>query len=295
MKPETVDLRESLVELVRKASTELPDEVVSALKEFTSREEKGSAAEGALLTILENIELASKTATPICQDTGAPIFHVHYPFGYSTRDITEQIQYSIIKSTEASILRPNAVDSISGKNSGNNIGKGLPSIYFDEWDEDSIKIDLLLKGGGSENVGAQYKLPDSGLKAGRDLNGVRRVVLDAVYNAQGKGCAPGILGVGIGGDRGTSYLCSKKQLFRSLKDRNPNPKLADIEEQLLEEANRLDIGPMGFGGRTTVIGVKIGDLHRLPACFFVTISYLCWAARKASLTYRAGEVKIDQA
>ncbi len=293
MKPETIDLKDKLVELVKKASTELPHEVISVLKDFASKEEKGSAADGALSTILENIELASKTTTPICQDTGAPIFHVHYPFGYSTRDFAEQIHYALIKSTENSILRPNAVDSITGKNSGNNIGKGLPSIYFDEWDKDYIKIELLLKGGGSENVGAQYKLPDGGLKAGRDLEGVRRVVLDAVYNAQGKGCAPGILGVGIGGDRGTSYLASKKQLFRSLKDKNENPELAELEEKILEEANTLDIGPMGFGGKTTVLAVKIGDLHRLPACYFVTISYLCWAARKASLIYKDGEVKID--
>jgi tartrate dehydratase alpha subunit/fumarate hydratase class I-like protein len=138
----------------------------------------------------------------------------------------------------------------------------------------------MMQGGGCENVGAQYSLPNAALGAGRDLKGVRKVVLDAVHKAQGQGCAPGILGVAIGGDRGSSYYASKEVLFDKIGTRNPDPKLAALEEQLTEEANQLGIGPMGFGGKTTVIDTKITGLHRLPASYFVTVSYMCWAYRR---------------
>jgi fumarate hydratase class I len=143
---------------------------------------------------------------------------------------------------------------------------------------------MILKGGGSENVGAQYKLPDARLAAGRNLDGVRRAVLDAVFDAQGKGCAPGVLGICVGGDRVSAFEESKRQLLRPLKDTNPTPELAELEERLLEEGNELGVGPMGFGGETTLLAVKIGVLDRLPACYFVTISYMCWAARKAAVS-----------
>jgi fumarate hydratase class I len=149
----------------------------------------------------------------------------------------------------------------------------------------------LLKGGGSENVGFQYSLPHGALNAGRDLDGVRKVVLEGVFKAQGKGCGPGILGVGIGGDRPHSYWVSKEQLFRPLDDVNPDPRLAELEERILREGNELGIGPMGFGGNTTLLGVKVGSAHRLPASFFVSVSYLCWAARRKTMTVRNGEVE----
>jgi fumarate hydratase class I len=169
---------------------------------------------------------------------------------------------------------------------------GFPSFHFEEaeWQEDRLEVDLLLKGGGSENVGAQYKLPHAPLQAGRDLEGVRRVVLDAVYQAQGKGCAPGVLGIAIGADRGTGYVRAKEQLFRPLEDTNAVPELAALEERLLRECNELGIGPMGFGGRTTVLGVKIGAYHRLPACYFASIAYMCWACRRARMVVQDGEV-----
>ena len=159
-------------------------------------------------------------------------------------------------------------------------------MHFHEWAKDTLHVDLLLKGGGCENVSDQYKLPDARLHAGRDLEGVRRVVLDAVYQAQGKGCAPGVLGVAIGGDRGSSYLKSKQQLLRPLDDANPNEELAALEEQLYKEANELGIGPMGFGGQTTVLGVKVGTQHRLPASYFVSIAYMCWACRRRTLDFK---------
>lgn len=278
-----LDLTDAFVALVRKAATDLPADMEGSLEEARAREETGSAAEGALDTILRNVTLARKNGTPICQDTGTPIFEVYYPLGVSTRALTGQIRRAVALATEKAYLRPNAVDSLTGENSGDNTGMEFPTIHFHEWDQDHIKADLILKGGGCENVSAQYKLPDSRLGAGRDLEGVRRVVLDAVHQAQGMGCSPGVLGVAIGGDRGSSYVKSKQQLLRKLDDANDNEELAALETQLYDEANQLGIGPMGFGGKTTVLGVKIGTQHRLPASYFVSIAYMCWANRRASM------------
>ncbi len=283
------NLMEPLVELVRRASTELPADVEAALRAAAAREEPGSAAAGALETILENVALARKLSAPVCQDTGTLIFYVYHPLGWSTRALKAQIENAVAEATRRSYLRPNAVDSVSGRNSGNNLGIGFPTIHFEEWEEPYLQVDLLLKGGGSENVGIQYSLPNDSLKAGRDLNGVRKVVLDAVYRAQGQGCAPGVLGIALGADRGTGYVHAKEQLFRKLDDVNPVPELAALEEQLMRDCNELQIGPMGFGGKTTVFGVKVGAYHRLPACYFVTIAYMCWACRRARMVLRDGE------
>ena len=148
----------------------------------------------------------------------------------------------------------------------------------------------MLKGGGCENVGAQYSLPNSELGASRDLAGVRKVTLDAVQKAQGKGCAPGILGVAIGGDRGSSFIASKEVLLRQLDDSNPESEMDSLEKQLTEESNQLGIGPMGFGGNTTVLGTKITAKHRLPASYFVSISYMCWAYRRRQMVVHKGQV-----
>ncbi len=286
------DLTKHFIELVRRASTDLRSDVEQALRTARQREVPESAAQGALDTILKNVELARAKSTPICQDTGTPIFYVYYPTGWSTLKLKKQIQDAVAQATAHAYLRPNAVDSLTGKNSGNNQGDEFPSLHFHEWEQDYVQVDLMLKGGGCENVGAQYKLPNSKLGAGRNLEGVRRAVLDAVYQAQGKGCSPAVIGVAVGGDRGSSYTRSKIQFYRDLDDSNDNPELAALEERLTAEANSLGIGPMGFGGETTVLGVKIGALHRLPACYFVTASYMCWADRRRTLTWRDGAVEI---
>ncbi|MGD8813408.1 MAG: fumarate hydratase [Anaerolineales bacterium] len=276
-----LNLTDAFLELVRLTSTDLASDAESALVSARQREAAGSAAQGALDTILENVNLARQNSTPICQDTGTPIFYIHHPQGWSTRQLTEQIRAAVAEATARAYLRPNAVNALTAKNSGNNLGGyHYPSLHFIETEDDGITADLILKGGGCENVGAQYSLPNTRLGAGRDLRGVRAVVLDMVFNAQGKGCAPGVLGVAIGGDRGTSYLASKEALLRKLDDTNPDPELAKFEAQLLEDANRLKIGPMGFGGATTVLGVKVNGLYRLPASYFVSISYMCWAYRR---------------
>ena len=287
------DLTQHFLELVRRTSTDLRPDVEGSLRAARERETEGSAAQGALDTILKNVELAREKSTPICQDTGTPIFYVYYPEGWSTRQLSQQIEDAVAQATANAYLRPNAVDSLTGRNSGNNLGEEFPSIHFHEWDEPYLQVDLMLKGGGCENVGAQYKLPDTKMGAGRNLDGVRRAVLDAVHQAQGKGCSPGVIGVAVGGDRGAGYIKSKEQFFRDLDDINASPELAALEGQISDEANSLGIGPMGFGGETTVLGVKIGTLHRLPASYFVTAGYMCWADRRRSMTWRDGQVEIN--
>jgi fumarate hydratase class I len=258
------DLTSEMLELIRLTSSSLPPDVEERLRAAVEQEEPGSAARGALETIIKNIELSRENSTPICQDTGTPIFYVHYPEGWSTRALKAQIRSAMVEATKHSYMRPNAVDAIYDKNSGNNLGgEDFPSIHFEEVDAgDPLVVELMLKGGGCENVGAQYSLPNAQLGAGRDLKGVRKVVLDAVYRAQGKGCAPGILGVAIGGDRGSSYIKSKQVLYEQIGVRNSDPDLAALEEQLTSEANQMGIGPMGFGGQTTVIDTKINAPQR---------------------------------
>ncbi len=277
---------DAILLLIREASTNLPGDVISSLSEQKAKESDGSQAQRALGIILENIEIAYDAKTPICQDTGTNIFHVHYPVGTSTIALRNEITQAVRRATELGYLRPNSVDSITGKNSGDNTGIGLPSLYFHEWEKDHLEIKLMLKGGGCENVGAQYALPESRLGAGRDLAGVKKVVLDAVLQAQGRGCSPGILGVGIGGDRVSGALLAKEQLFRTLEDQSPDPLLADAEAEMLEKSNQLGIGPMGFGGATTLLSVKMAKMHRIPASFFVSTSYMCWASRRKSLVLK---------
>jgi fumarate hydratase class I len=284
------DITQEILELVRLAATDLPPDVEAALIQALEREAPGSAARGALQTILQNVEISRRNSTPICQDTGTPIFYVHHPEGWSTRRLRKQIEDAVVEATRRAYLRPNSVNALTDKNSGNNLGdEHFPSVHFQEVDGDTLTIDLMLKGGGCENVGAQYSLPYAPLGAGRDLAGVRKVALDAVQKAQGQGCAPGVLGVAIGGDRGSSYVASKETLLASLEAANTDPTLAALETRLTDEANQLGIGPMGFGGETTVLGTKITGLHRLPASYYVTISYMCWAYRRRRLTWRDGQ------
>ncbi len=286
------DLTDDFLELIRRTSTDLPPDVEKALVLARQGEAPGSAASNAFDSILENVALARRDSSPICQDTGTPIFTVRHPAGWSTRDLRQQIRKAVAQATTRAYLRPNAVDSLSGKNSGDNLGdNAFPTIHFEEVEGETLTVDLMLKGGGCENVGAQYSLPHAALGAGRDLEGVRRVALDAVHQAQGQGCAPGVLGIAIGGDRGSSYLASKEALLRPLDDLNPDPALADLEARLVREANELGIGPMGFGGRTTLLGVKAGSLHRLPASFFVSVSYMCWAHRRRRMIVAGNTVR----
>jgi fumarate hydratase class I len=272
-----------LFNLVRRTSCELPADVEAALKRAHDDEAPESTARMILAAFLENMRLAREKQLPLCQDTGMPLFFIHHPPGLSHRALRKACEEAGARATREQYLRHNAVDAVTGLNSGNNVGKGFPGVFFEEWDDEAIVVALMLKGGGSENVGRQYSLPDDSLAAGRDLEGVRRVVLDAVRRAEGKGCPPGILGICIGADRGSGYVHSKHQLLRPLGDINPDPALAELEARILQEANTLGIGPLGLGGKTTLLGVKIGALHRVPASFFVTITYMCWEHRRREI------------
>jgi fumarate hydratase class I len=288
------DLTNEILELVRFTSTNLPPDVEKTLRDAYAQEEPGSAAHNALDTILKNVEMTRRNSTPICQDTGTPIFFVRCPDGWSQRDLRQQIRAAVAEATKKTYLRPNAVDSLNGKNTGNNLGdEHFPTIHFEETDDDALTIELILKGGGCENVGAQYSLPNNALNAGRDLEGVRRAALDAAWQAQGEGCAPGFLGISIGGDRGSGYVASKAALLHKVDEANSDPALAALEERITGDANQLGIGPMGFGGKTTVLGTKIAATHRLPASFFVTISYMCWAYRRRKMTVTADQVHYE--
>jgi fumarate hydratase class I len=288
-------LVQQLYTFIRSASTELPSDVESALREARQKEPPGTTSANTFDAILDNVRMARQKVTPICQDTGSLILYVHHPVGMDTIAFRKAIEDATEKATKEFLLRPNAVDPISGRNTGTNLGLNAPYVTFKSWDKDEVRVKLMLKGGGSENVGTQYKLPDSTLGAGRDLKGIRKCVLDAVFKAQGMGCAPGIIGVGIGGDRTTSYMLSKEQFFRRLGAANEDPQLDAFEKDLHADLNKLGIGPMGFGGKTTVLGVFAAKQHRHPATFYVAVSYMCWACRRREMTLKNGEAIHDQA
>src|SRR5712672_2211399 len=280
-------LQDSLLELIRRTSVEIPEDVHQAIMDSLEQEKKGTIAESAMKIIDQNIALAKNKSQPICQDTGSIIFYVDCPIGFDQLAFQEAAGEAVKTATKKGYLRQNSVDSITGKNDGTNLGPGSPTIHFHQHRSPEITVRLVLKGGGCENVGAQYSLPNEKLKANRDLDGCRKVILDAVLQAQGKGCGPGILGVCIGGDRATGYEFSKQQFLRKLTDRNENTELNRLEQDIVDTANKLGIGPMGFGGKTTLLGAKIGVLNRLPASYFVSVSYMCWAYRRQGVKLAA--------
>jgi tartrate/fumarate subfamily iron-sulfur-dependent hydro-lyase alpha chain len=277
-------LSDSLLELIRRASAEIPEDVHQAIQASLQSEKEGTIAANAMKIIDQNIALARTKSQPICQDTGSILFFVDCPVGFDQLAFIETARESVTLATKKGYLRQNSVDSLTGKNDGTNVGPGSPTLHFHQHRSAELNVRLVLKGGGCENVGAQYSLPNDKLNANRDLDGCRKVILDAVLQAQGKGCGPGILGVCIGGDRATGYEFSKQQLLRRLDDHNPDSQLDKLEQDVVQTANKLGIGPMGFGGKTTLLGAKIGVLNRLPASYFVSISYMCWAYRRQGVT-----------
>lgn len=278
---------ENILELIRRTSTVLPDDVVRAVTEARKHEEAGSNADVALDVIGCNINLAKANSLPLCQDTGTVLFYVRTPVGYDQLEFEETATAAVREATRVGYLRQNSVDSVTGKNTGDNTGPGSPSFHFHQWREPYVEVKLMLKGGGCENMNAQYSLPHPDL-GGRDLRGVENAIFDCIVNAQGQGCGPGILGVCIGGDRGSGYAHAKQQLLRTLGDTNADPLLAELEQRIVDKANQSGIGPMGFGGRTTLLACKIGKLNRLPASFYVSVSYMCWAYRRRGVTMDVG-------
>lgn len=276
----TVD---KILALIRDTSSSLPEDVEKAILAAMRREEKHSSAKMILKTIIENCELARKNSTPLCQDTGTLTFFVDSRLRNKVN--RKVISEATRLATAKGYLRKNCIDSVDGKSYDDNVADGAPVIHYVESESKDSKpaVTLIMKGGGSENMSRQYSLPDSTLGAGRDLKGVEKCILDAVVKTQGYGCAPGILGVCIGGDRATGYEIAKEQLLRNLGDSSKDSCLAKMEKAILKKANSLGIGPMGLGGKTTLLGVKIASRPRVPASFFVTIAYMCWAARRRTV------------
>lgn len=273
----------NLLDLIRRTATDLPADVEQALRHACRQEAKDTHGRWALRTILDTVELSRKEDSPLCQDSGTLVFRFRVPTGFDTNMLASCTNSAVAKATRRGYLRQNTIESVSGASSPTNIGDGSPLIHFDQGARKTIDVRLMMKGGGCENVGAQYALPDVRLGADRDLNGVRTCVLDAVCQAQGRGCPPGVLGVCIGGDRATGYERSKLQFLRKLNDESPVNALAKLEKNLMRSIRQLEIGPMGFGGKTTVLGVKIGAMSRLPASYFVTVSTMCWAFRRRGM------------
>src|SRR5882724_3949225 len=290
-------LHESLLELITQTSSNLPPDVRAAMGIALAEETQGTLAAQALSIIATNIDMAQQDAGPICQDTGMPTFLVHTPVGVNQIQVKRAIQDAVAEATRRGKLRPNSVDSLTGKNSGDNLGEETPVIHFEQWEEDEIEVKLILKGGGCENKNIQYSLPSElehlG-RADRNLEGVRKCILHAVWQAQGQGCAPGAVGVCIGSDRAHGYTLAKYELFRTLDDVNPIPSLAKLETEIMEEANRLGVGAMGFGGKASLIGCKIMAANRLPASFFVSVAYDCWAFRRLGIRVDADSGAITQ-
>lgn len=276
-------LHSTLVELITQTSTNLPPDVRAAMSAAGLMEKPHTQAAQALSIICTNIDMAEEDSGPICQDTGMPTFYVHTPVGVNQMTLAKAIREAVAEATKKGKLRPNSVDSLTGANSGNNLGTETPVIHFEQWEREEIEVKLILKGGGCENKNIQYSLPanlEHLGRADRNLEGVRKCLLHAVWQAQGQGCAPGAIGVCIGSDRSHGYDLAKQQLFRSLDDVNPDPLLAELEARVMREANEIGVGAMGFGGRVSLIGCKVMAANRLPASFFVSVAYDCWAFRR---------------
>lgn len=276
-RPSRAALIDAIVEMYRTAVTELPEDVVAALRRG-HRSETQPRAKRVLDTMLKNIDMADNEKRPLCQDTGIPLLYVQYQRKkYAQLELKRIIKDATTLATKTVPMRANAYDIVRGKVIGN-----YPVIYFKET-EDQSQIQLLLKGGGSENVSRVYQLPDRTIQAERDFEGIEKCIVDAVVKAQGRGCPPYIIGAAVCGNmEEASYRAKNRHLF-TLTEHNPIPKLATMERRLLKKINALGIGPMGVGGKTTALGVKFTARYVHPASWFVGVSVGCWSMRRATL------------
>ena len=263
--------------ILKQAVIYLPEDVKQALKKAYA-EETSETGKTQLKAILDNIELAEKYQAPVCQDTGTIIFYVKA--GSKARDldkIEEALTNATRRATKEVPLRPNAVDPFSQKNSGDNTGRSIPYINWEMTSGNSVELTVMTKGGGSENVCVTGMLvPGEGIK------GLKKFVIDAVIKAGAQPCPPTILGIAIGGGTDISIKLAKKTLLRPVNEPNSDAEIAKLEKEIFEAANMTGIGPMGLGGKTTVLGVHIDYAFRHPASFPAAVAFNCWASRRAS-------------
>ncbi len=263
--------------LLKQAVIYLPEDVKKALKK-AYEDETSEAGKTQLRAILENIELAEKYKAPICQDTGTIIFYVRAGVEFKGLEKVEEAVFKATRRATKEIpLRPNAVDPFTQKNSGDNTGRFIPYINWELIEGESLELTVMPKGGGSENVCLTGMLVP-----GEGINGLKKFVIDSVIKAGSQPCPPTILGVAMGGGSDIAMKLAKKALLRPLDEANPNPEIAKLEKELLEAANMTGIGPMGLGGKTTVLGVHVEYAFRHPASFPAAVAFNCWAARRAS-------------
>ncbi|MDD5778214.1 MAG: fumarate hydratase [Candidatus Thermoplasmatota archaeon] len=276
MTPE--EMAAAVAELMRRAVTTIPGDVLVALRQAVAREEE--PARNQLQAMLDNAQAAAHTGAPLCQDTGTPTFFVTTGAEFPWLSlIRPAIREGVRRATAAVPLRPNAVDPLSGVNSGDNVGRHVPVIYWEVVEGDRCRITALPKGGGSENMSTLAMLRPS-----EGLPGAQRFIVDWMARAGGKPCPPTVVGVGLGGGADLALHLAKRSLLRPVGERSPLPEVARMEEALVEAINATGIGPMGLGGRTTVLDVHVDIAHRHPASLPVAIVVQCWAHRRADVT-----------
>jgi fumarate hydratase subunit alpha len=272
---------ETTINLLKLAATRLPSDVKNALVE-AAKDETTEVAKKQLEAILANIDLAEKMGAPMCQDTGVQMFYLkagsRFPIlGKLSRILKEAVR----RGTEAVPLRPNAVDPFTRENSGDNTGKCIPWIDWEVIEGEILELTALPKGFGAEMMsGFAMLTPSDGIK------GLKRFVVDTLIKAGARPCPPVILGIGVGGGADGVMKLAREAVLRSLNRRNENPEIAKLEKELLRLVNETGIGPMGLGGKTTVLGVNIEYAHTHTAALPVGVIVQCWAARKASARIR---------
>jgi len=283
------EVKGALVEAMRIAATQLPADVVGALRAARQREtsELGAAQ---LDAILENVDIASTGSIPMCQDTGIQTFFVEAGAGNPfLKEIVGWLEAAVIEATEAIPLRPNTVDPFSGANPGDNTGRFMPFVNWELTDGDDVVITVLPKGGGSENMSTVKMLPP-----GVGLKGIQKAVVDHIVACQGKPCPPTIVGVGIGGGADIALKLGKKAVLRPIGSAHPEAVVASFERDLLELINRTGVGPMGVGGATTSLAVHVEYAHRHPASLPLGILIQCWADRRAHVRLAAdGTIEVS--
>ncbi|HJH30480.1 MAG TPA: fumarate hydratase [Methanosarcinaceae archaeon] len=267
------------IDILKKAETQLPSDVIDVLKQSQIRE-TSPIAKAQLSAILKNIEIAKERSIPMCQDTGILVFFVelgrdvHLDF-----NLEDAIVEGVRRATKIIPLRPNAVDPITRNNSGDNTGVGLPDIKYEIVDGNKLSITVAPKGAGSENMSAITMLNPT------EVDSIRNFILTTVLNAGGMPCPPIIVGVGIGGSFDKAARLAKSALLQDINLKN----MTKHERNILSDINSLRIGPMGLGGDTTALAVHIKTAHCHTASLPIAVNIQCWANRHASVTLGGDE------